>query len=132
VDRRRRAQCRRAVQELGVSYQTLDENFIGESAYLNNALSFGVPYAALFFLAFARAFWGQGFSRRSLQMAVLFPYVLVDMAYGEFFGSVLIYCWVWLLVAAQEHSGERDGAQVTCACRLCLQKPGGQQQRAAL
>lgn len=68
------------VQEMGVSYQTLDENFIGESSYLNNALSFGIPYAALFFLTFALAFWGRGFARRSLQMAVLFPYVMVDMA----------------------------------------------------
>lgn len=119
-----------AVQELGVSYQTLDENFIGESAYLNSALSFGVPYAALFLLAFALAFWGQGFSRRSLQVAVLFPYVVVDMAYGEFFGSVLIYCWIWLLVAAQEPQANATGRRLLVPA--LPEKPGGQHQRAAL
>jgi len=118
------------VQEMGVSYQTLDENFIGESSYLNSALSFGVPYAALFFLTFALAFWGQGFSRRSLQMAVLFPYVIVDMAYGEFFGSVLIYCWVWLLVAAHEPHATATGSRSHAP--VLPDKPGAQQQGAAL
>lgn len=117
-------------QEMGISFQSLDENLIGESSYLNNALSFGVPYAVLFFLAFALAFWGAGFSRRSLQVAVLFPYVIVDMAYGEFFGSVLVYCWVWLLVAAHDRSALP--ASRRSQALVLPEKPGPQQQGAAL
>jgi hypothetical protein len=93
-----------AVHDKGVSFEVLDENFIGESSYLNNALSFGIPYAIFFFLTFALAFWGRTFSTRTVQMAVLYPYVVVDMVYGEFFGSVLIYCWLWLLVSSGDCS----------------------------
>ena len=118
------------VQEMGVSYQTLDENFIGESSYLNSALSFGIPYAALYFLTFALAFWGRGFARRTLQMAVLFPYIIVDMVYGEFFGSVLVYCWVWLLVVANDLAGTAAGRRSSAL--VLPEKPGPQQQGAAL
>ncbi|MCA0212305.1 MAG: O-antigen ligase family protein [Proteobacteria bacterium] len=89
-----------AVREQGVSVEVLDENFIGESSYLNTALSFGIPYAVLFLLAFFIAFWGENYRKRTMQMAVLFPYVAVDMVYGDFFSGVLTSCWLWLLISS--------------------------------
>jgi O-antigen ligase len=94
-----------AIQEAGVSFESLDENLIAESWYLSSAITFGIPYTLLYLGSLLIAFYGKAFSRRNRARAMLYPYVVVDLIYGSFFGSVLIYSWLWLLICSvQERS----------------------------
>lgn len=89
-----------AISEDGASFETMDENLIAESWYLGSAITLGVPYTLLFLGTFLVAFYGSAFNHRNLTQAILYPFILIDLTYGSFFGSVLIYCWLWLHVFA--------------------------------
>jgi len=84
----------------GISFSTIDENLVTESWYLAASATFGIPYTALFLGAFLTGFYGQDVRQRDIRRAVIFPFVLVDLAYGEFFGAVLVYTWLWLLICS--------------------------------
>jgi len=88
------------IQEVGVSFETLDEHLVAESWYLSSAITFGIPYTVLYLAALLSAFYGRGFLNRDLTRAALYPYIVTDLIYGSFFGGVLIYSWLWILVFA--------------------------------
>jgi hypothetical protein len=88
------------IQEVGVSFETLDEHLVAESWYLSSAITFGIPYTVLYLAALLSAFYGRGFVTRDLPRAALYPYIVTDLIYGSFFGGVLIYSWLWILVFA--------------------------------
>ncbi len=90
----------KAIGEVGVSFDSLDEYLIAESWYLGSAITFGVPYTLLFLGAFLAAFLGPNFTRRNLTQAILYPLILIDLTYGSFFGGLLIYFWLWLLIVS--------------------------------
>ncbi len=85
-----------AISEVGVSFESIDENLIAENWYLSAAITFGIPYTLLFLAGLLAAFWGPAFAKRSVTQAILYPFILIDLVYGDFFGSLLIYFWLWL------------------------------------
>lgn len=98
------------MKEVGVSFESLDEHLIAESWYLSAAITFGIPYAALYVAALLSAFYGRAFDGRDLTRAMLFPYIVTDLIYGSFFASVLIYSWLWVLICAPTVKPALDSA----------------------
>jgi hypothetical protein len=88
------------IQEVGVSFETLDEHLVAESWYLSSAITFGIPYTVLYLAALISAFYGPGFVNRDLTRATLYPFIVIDLIYGSFFGGILVYSWLWILVFA--------------------------------
>ncbi|MBL0727924.1 O-antigen ligase family protein [Piscinibacter sp. HJYY11] len=84
----------------GISFSSIDENLVTESWYLGAAATFGIPYVVLFLGAFLTGFYGPDYGQRDLRRAIVFPFVIIDLTYGEFFGAVLVYTWLWLLICA--------------------------------
>ena len=109
-----------AMRDAGVSFETMEEHLISESWYLGSAITFGIPYTLLYLAAFGVAFYGRRYGRRDMTRAVLYPFVLVDLTYGSFFGSILIYSWLWLLILADPPGrdiGNRSGLAVAIGPR---------------
>jgi hypothetical protein len=108
------------IQEVGVSFETLDEHLVAESWYLSSAITFGLPYTVLYLAALLSAFYGRGFAARDFTRAVLFPYIVTDLTYGSFFGGVLIYSWLWILVFAGTARSKRQIEQQPAAAKMPL------------
>jgi hypothetical protein len=105
----------------GMSFDIIDENLIAESWYLGTAITFGTPYTVLMFAALFCAFYITTYQTRGLAMAILVPFVMVDLTYGGFMGSILIYTWIWLLVsAACERVPRRNGVRPAGVARRRL------------
>ncbi len=97
--------------EDGINFETIEENLIGESWYLNSAITFGVPYVALRLASLLVLFYGIRFKQRSVYEAVLAPYFLIDLVYGGSFEGTLIYCVLWAIVCHQPGANQNSGAQ---------------------
>ena len=103
-----------------VNFDIIDDNLIAESWYLGSAITFGMPYTILMFLALMSAFFGENFERRSMAFSMLFPLIFIDLVSGEFFSGVLIYTWLWLLISS---SDQRHNYRVTQA--IVARSPAG-------
>lgn len=81
-----------------VDLESIDESLTAESYYLSSALTYGIPYTLMIVLGFALVFYGPTYKYRKKIAAILFPLVFIDSVYGEFWASILIYSWLWIII----------------------------------
>lgn len=87
-----------------IDLESIDESLTAESYYLSSSLTYGVPYTLLIVLGFALVFYGPVYDQRKKITAILFPLIFIDSVYGEFWASILIYSWLWVIIVASSSS----------------------------
>jgi hypothetical protein len=90
-----------------INTDTIQELLIGESWYFNSAMTFGIPYALLRLAGLLAIFYGSRFKRRTQHEAVLAPFILIDLAYGEAFQGLLFYSVLWVVIAHVPYASKR-------------------------
>ncbi|MDH5670734.1 MAG: O-antigen ligase family protein [Myxococcales bacterium] len=112
-----------ALRDAGVSFASMEGYLIAESWYLGSAITFGVPYTLFFLGSFLIAFEGRFFGARDLTRSIIYPFILTDLTYGSFFGSVLIYSWLWILITSSSLPRHRSASSWTTAQQAFIDKP---------
>jgi hypothetical protein len=83
----------------GINYVTeelIDDSLITESWFLQTAITFGLPYMFLRFLALKNAYW---LLRKTTLGKNIFPVIITDLVFGGFFEGAFFYPLLWLHIS---------------------------------
>jgi hypothetical protein len=82
-----------------INEDVIAENFISESWYLSAASTFGIPYMLFMAAAYFSACFRGSKLTSNPAAAILLPYLLIDLTYGDSIQGTLMYTWAWLLIS---------------------------------
>jgi hypothetical protein len=82
-----------------VDADTIQDNLITESWYLNSAVAFGVPYVILWTIGLFHKFYFEAYRNRTALHAILVPLSLIDLVYGGAMEGLLYWSCLWCFVS---------------------------------